>query len=140
LRDERYTRVIGELCEALGMHDATGLAESQHLQFGETTVALMHDPDSAPDTLFVYVDLGPLPEHERALVHEGMLRANVRPDAETLGHFGLHPSTGHATWVVRLRGLDKLRGADLASFVASQVAGLQGWMERVLAPLREGGE
>jgi hypothetical protein len=138
VKADGYFRVIGELCESLGLPDARGLAESQHLQFGETTVALLHDPDSAPDTLFVYVDLGPLPERERALVHEGMLRANARPDAETLGHFGLHPATGNAAWIVRIRGLDTLRGADLASFVASQVAGLRGWMERVLEPVREG--
>ena len=101
MKDERYLRVIGELCDALGLPDPMGLAESQQLQFGETAVTLLHDPDTAPDTLFVYVDLGPLPEHKRTLVYEGMLRANVRPDAETLGHFGLHPSTYFAALTSR---------------------------------------
>ena len=134
MKDDRYLRIIAELCEALGLPDASDLAESQHLQFGDTTVALVHDHDEAPDTLFVYLDLGPLPREQRALLHEGMLRANVRPDGDSLGHFGVHPGSGHAAWVVRVRGLDELRGADLAAFVATQVAGLEGWMERVTAP------
>jgi hypothetical protein len=134
---EGYQRVLRELCEALGLPDGAGLEQSRHLELGETVVGLLHDADATPDTLFLYFDLGPISGDRRERVHEAMLRSNLRPDAEAFGHFGLHPVTSHAAWLVRIRGLDTLRGADLASFLATQIAGLQGWMDRVLEPLRE---
>lgn len=132
-----YQRVVQELSEALGLSGGAELAQSGHLELGETTVGLLHDADTTPDTLFLYFDLGPISRDQRERVHEAMLRSNLRPDSEAFGHFGLHPVTSHAAWLVRIRGLDALRGSDLASFLANQIAGLQGWMDRVLEPLRE---
>lgn len=136
MNDDTYARIIRELCDFMSLPDPSALLATQHLNIGETTVALMHDATAAPDTLFVYFDLGPIPAAMRQRVHEGMLRSNLRPDADALGHFGVHPDTGHAVWHVRFRGLDALHGADLGGFVAQQVEGLQGWMNRIADPVR----
>lgn len=137
MSNDTYRRIIGELSDFMAVADREALFETQHMNVGDTTVALTFDPQTAPDMLFVYIDLGPIPGSMRPRVLEGMLRANLRPDSDAVGHFGVHGMTGHAVWHLRLRSLDSLHGADLGALIAHQIEGLSGWMERIAAPVRE---
>lgn len=134
---QEYRRIVRELCEYLAISDPLEMEGSQLIQFGETAVSLVYDVEQPADALFVYFDLGPIPDDIRPAVHEGMLRTNLRPDADMLGHFGVHPVSGHAVWHVRFQGLQSMNGATLASFLASQVGALDGWMDRVSGPVLE---
>lgn len=137
MSDDTYRRIIGELSDFMAVADPDTLIETQHMNVGDTTVALTYNAKTAPDVLFVYIDLGPIPAAMRQRVLEGMLRANLRPDADAVGHFGVHGMTGHSFWHLRLRSLDSLHGADLGALIAQQIEGLRGWMERIAAPVRE---
>jgi len=124
-------RLLTELGEMLDDRDRAALLATGHFVAGDTTVGLVFPEDPGSDAAHVYLDLGPIPEHRRAQVHEGMLRTNLRPDDDSSGHFGVHPVTGHATFHMRLHGLDRIHGADLGRFIAGEVGALDGWMDRV---------
>jgi hypothetical protein len=127
-------RLLEELGDVFEPQQRHVLHESGHFVVDDITVGMLFPEDTARNALHVYLDLGPIPEHRRADVHESMLRSNLRPDDDSSGHFGVHPQTGHAAFHMRLYGIDRIHGADLRRFIVGEIEALDGWLERVGSP------
>jgi hypothetical protein len=126
-----YQRLIKDLCQEVGLADPAQVIESQHLAIGEQRIALVYDESVSADTLFVYFDLGEIPEGRRAGLYRAMLQTNLRPEHDATGHFGVHHKTGNAVFHMRIRGFEHLSGAALASFLNAHAQGLRGWEGRL---------
>jgi hypothetical protein len=131
MSNKDYQRLVKDLCHVVGLADPAHIIESQHLSIDEQTIALVYDESVSADTLFVYFDLGEIPEARRAGLHSAMLQANLRPDHDATGHFGVHHKTGHAVFHMRIRGFEQLSGEALAAFLSAHAQGLRGWEERL---------
>jgi hypothetical protein len=124
-------RILKELADVFDPQQRHVLHESGHFVVDDITVGMLVPDDASRNALHVYLDLGPIPEHRRAQVHESMLRSNLRPDDNSSGHFGVHPQTRHAAFHMRLQGVDRIHGADLLRFIVGEIEALEGWLDRV---------
>ncbi|HSY28219.1 MAG TPA: CesT family type III secretion system chaperone [Burkholderiaceae bacterium] len=114
---ETYRRVIQEWCDASGMSPWATDA-NMHVDINDTTIGLIYAADQAPDTLFVFVDLGVF---EHPDLHRHMLELNMLIDPNKNGQFALHPESGGVVYRVDLPLTQELNGAAMPQQIAAMV-------------------
>jgi hypothetical protein len=98
----------------LGETDVDALGETGHLEIDDIELAVHFVADQAPDTIFCYTRLGSVPEHQRAVVYENLLRLNMLTGTKTLGVFALDAESEDAVLVVHIPVAGKIDPKGLA--------------------------
>lgn len=124
----RYESLLCDFGNAAGIDDVASFLATGHLRSGEFDLAVLHDEQLDPDTVFVYVDLG-LPDEGQGQAdgYKAMLDANYFIGSPQTGVLCLQPDTRHAVLAVRL-SLDRLgNGAELANALSRCLDQAERW-------------
>lgn len=133
MKEQDYRRLMTTLCDVVGLDSVTETVASQHLVINGTAVGVIFDEAISPTRIFIYIDLGPIPDADASQLHRTMLANNVKADSSITGHFGIHPKTGNAVFHIRMRFSQELTGDELARLLRHQVMLHQDWIARYTA-------
>ena len=106
--DEEFSRVIGEWCTAAGI--ACPPSAPMHFDMAGTVVAFVHEPERAPDALYILCDLGAFDFPD---LHRHLLRQNGLFETEMDGYFALHPQSGNVVYRTRVPLDARTHGREL---------------------------
>ena len=91
---EAYVELVQDLCNELGLGEASQLLDQGVLQVGDTLVGLEYLEER--DEVRMLMDLGEIgPDVDRAVLIELLLEANLANTTFCLPTFSMHPETGH---------------------------------------------
>lgn len=93
--DNRFQRVIEELCHAFGLQDPSPILGGGKLQVDDFFITFVHDESYRPDRMYVYLDLGKTEEKDVAKVYQALLKLNFEMDGGERGSMCLHPENEH---------------------------------------------
>jgi hypothetical protein len=127
MTDTFYEQLIRELCACEDLPDPRQIFEKGAMRIGGHDVHLMHDGLLDPDTVYLTVDFGALPEDAILLAYRAMLETNIMLAALGTGALALDPSTGHPVFASRIALTPELTGAQLADMLKQCVGHAQQW-------------
>lgn len=91
---EEYVELVQDLCEELGLGEASQLLDQAVIQIDDTLVGFEYLGDR--DEVRLLMDLGEIePEVDRNALIELLLQANLANTSFCLPTFSLHPESGH---------------------------------------------
>ncbi|MEJ7686623.1 MAG: hypothetical protein WKG52_06280 [Variovorax sp.] len=117
MKRDDYLKILTQLHAAIGVHEAVTDQPTHQFAIGGRTVALAYDDVHAPETLFLFVDLGKV---AGAATSAEALKFNaaVGSEADGFGYFAQWPATTSMVYRAQLHLTQATKGADLAAAIA----------------------
>lgn len=109
MSSERYTQLVGQLCEAIGLPDVAAVLASRRIEVEGFDVLLDH-LDADPDAMYLQFDYGTVTGGRTLRVFRLMLESNLLVYAQDQAQLGLHPDTGGAMLIVRVPMTEEIDG------------------------------
>ncbi|WP_157645119.1 hypothetical protein [Burkholderia ubonensis] len=106
-----FADLIARLAAGTAGLDAAQMMEGGPFIYGHCVASLTHEPELAPDCVFLHLDMGPVPANRSVSVTQALLQANHDSCMQRRG-FSLSPRTGHIVYFQAL-ALDALDVDDL---------------------------
>lgn len=115
-----YVHLVTGLYKAVGIHTPPDPAVN-HVSVAGSTVGLVYDDAAAPNTLFVYVDLGnpARPDLDHQLLS---CNATLGSEADGLGHFARWEESGSVIYRVAMPVSTATQRSELAEAIARHQA------------------
>jgi hypothetical protein len=96
-----YRRVVTELCARLNVDDPESVMKGGKIGIEGCTFCLLLDETREHDGIFVYVDLGPSHEKDKAHAYKMLLKINFGLLAGAKGVMSVHPDNEHVFYSFR---------------------------------------
>lgn len=124
-----YVNLVTGLYKAVGINTAPDPAVN-HVSVAGSTVGLVYDDASAPNTLFVYVDLGnpARPDLDHRLL---ICNAAIGSEANGLGHFARWEDSGSVIYRVAMPVTPATKPAELADAIVRHQAAAHNQFQQV---------
>lgn len=111
---EVFERVLKELCELVGFKDYQLLVRGGKLRIDAYTVSFIRDEHYMPDTIFVYIDMGPCKnKDDLAGAYKVFLKINFELLAGARGAISIHPQTENIFYSFRYQLDEQANGRRL---------------------------
>jgi hypothetical protein len=120
MKKQDYLTLITDFYNAVGIKNEKPDDMANHVDIEGHTVGVLFDENQAPDTLFIYVDLGAASLD----IEPKLLWANAAmpSQADGLGCFCKWKDSGSVVYRTHLHTGTPIKGADLANAVVRMVA------------------
>lgn len=120
MKKQDYLNLVTDLYKCVGIQNQKPDELANHLDVEGHTVGVVFDETQAPDTLFLYVDLGAA---SLGIEHR-LLWANAAlpSQADGLGCFCKWKDTGSVVYRTHLHAGTPMKGPDLANAIVRMVA------------------
>lgn len=131
MSQKKYESLLRDFCSVAGIAEIDDFLATGHLRSDGFDLAVLNDPETDTDAIFVYVDLQqPWAGHERAASYEAMLKANYFISHPLDGFLCLQPDTGHVVQASRLSLSAIGSGEELADALSRCVDQAERWQDK----------
>lgn len=122
MNTEEFDQLCVDACVALGLPDPSVLRTQGQLEVDGVDIALLHDAEDEPGSVFSFADLGYVEPAGQTEVFQQLLALNFSRGSALGGFCGLHQSSQHAVLCVQIDDADLLDGDGLARLLREQAA------------------
>jgi hypothetical protein len=132
---KKYHELIDKICSDLGIEDPASLYENCNLRIGDVDFTLLQGSEEDEDGLYVYCDMGEVPEELTGQLLPRLMENNLYTYGETTPHFGFNIESGRVILMNRLR-LSELTFEALSDLLGSLIDYVPQWRNETLGDMR----
>ena len=131
MSSERYSALISELCEIVGLSDVEHILQTRRIEVDGYDVRLEYFENDL-DAMYINFDFGTMTAGRTLTIFRLMLEANILIYAQDQAQLGLDADTGGIILVLRLPFDMGMTGAALADLLAHYAGHGTYWRQNIL--------
>lgn len=121
-----FSDLMEKFCALVGLDRPERIVAGDAVEINGVEFNLVYNESVSPETLFIYCDMGPVPEDGRSQFYEALLEANMLAYPAGSPAFMLSPETGHVLFACNRR-LVELAPEALCELLSSLAAQAKVW-------------